>query len=146
MRRAARQLAAVPWVASELRRCRRDVAAVGLTGATRLAEARSRWPLGWLPRRLRADELSGVVLRLAATRTLSSSCLRRALTLWVLLRRGGHDPVLRIGVPYDDPRGEMHAWIELDGLTVGDRPDVTDQFLPFDLSGQLPDDMVGLAG
>jgi len=138
IRRTTRQVAAAPSVVAELRHCRRDVAAFGLIEAAGRAETRSRRRLGRLPGRLSPDELSGLVLRLAGTATLSSSCLRRALTLWVLLRRGGHRPVLRIGVPSDDPRGEMHAWIELDGKAIGDRPDVAEQFLPFDLAGKLP--------
>src|SRR6202011_143040 len=129
MRRSARQIAAVPWVASELHRCRRDVDALGLTPAVLRAETRSRRPLGRFQRRLTADELSGVVLRLGGTSALSASCLRRSLTLWVLLRRGGREPKLRIGVPHDDPRGTMHAWVELEGVTIGDRPDIADRFL-----------------
>jgi hypothetical protein len=144
MTRSARQVVAVPSVAAELRRCRHDVAALGLNPSIVRARSRSRQPLGPLARRLTPDELSGVVLRLAGTTTLASSCLRRALALWVLLRRSGRAPLLRIGVPHDDPRGEMHAWVELDGAPIGDRPDVAQRFLPFDLGGKLPDDVVGL--
>jgi hypothetical protein len=143
MRRSARQIAAVPWVAAELHRCRRDIDALGLSPAMLRAESRSRPQIGRLPRRLTPDELSGVVLRLGGTNALAASCLRRSLTLWVLLRRGGREPILRIGVPHDDPRGKMHAWIELDGVTIGDHPDVADRFLAFDLHGKLPDDVVG---
>jgi Transglutaminase-like superfamily len=82
-------------------------------------------------------------LRLAGTSALASTCLRRSLALWVLLRRGQHEPILRIGVPCDDPRGEMHAWIEVEGRTIGDRPDVAERFLPFDLRGNFPDEIAG---
>jgi hypothetical protein len=143
MRRSARQVAAVPWVASELRRCRRDIDALGLRAAMLRAEVRSQRALGRLSPRLAPDELSGVVLRLGGTSALSASCLRRSLTLWVLLRRGGREAVLRIGVPRDDPRATMHAWVELDGMVIGDRPDVTERFLPFDFHGKLPDEVVG---
>jgi hypothetical protein len=37
----------------------------------------------------------------------------------------------------------MHAWVELDGEVIGDRPDVTERFLPFDLHGKLPVEVVG---
>jgi hypothetical protein len=143
MTRSALQLAVVPCVAAELHRCRHDIKSLGLTDALARAETRSERPLPLLQRRLTPEELSGVVLRLAGTTALSASCLRRSLALWVLLRRSRREPILRIGVPRVKPRSEMHAWIELDGIIIGDRQDIEAQFLPFDLRGKLPDSFVG---
>ena len=44
-----------------------------------------------------------------------SNCLSEALTSWVLLSRGGHDPLLRIGVSTAG-KFAAHAWVECDGV------------------------------
>ena len=46
-----------------------------------------------------------------------SNCLSEALTLWVLLSRGGYAPVLRIGVTTNE-KFAAHAWVECDGVAV----------------------------
>lgn len=143
LRRSARQFASVPWVAAELHRCRRDIGALGLKAAVRRAQFRSRRPLGPILRRLGPDELAGAVVRIAGTSALEATCLRRSLALWVLLRRGGHEPLLRIGVGRDDARAQMHAWVELAGMPIGESPDVAEHFLAFDLDGRLLDDAMG---
>ena len=43
-----------------------------------------------------------------------SNCLSEALTSWVLLSRGGHDPRLRLGVS-SGGKFAAHAWVECDG-------------------------------
>jgi hypothetical protein len=65
-----------------------------------------------------------------ATRSLpGSSCLAQSLVAERLLREGGHEVRLSIGVAgHDAPRGagvalDAHAWVESDGLLVtGDDP------------------------
>ena len=47
----------------------------------------------------------------------ASNCLSEALTAWVLLSRGGHEPVLRIGVSAEE-RFAAHAWVECNGVVV----------------------------
>jgi hypothetical protein len=143
LRRSLRQMASVPWVAVELYRCRRDIAALGFTPATQRAQLRSRRPLGRVASRLNPDELAGAVVRIAGTSALEATCLRRSLALWVLLRRGGREPSLRIGVGHANPRDPMHAWVELDGMPIGESPDVAEHFLAFDLDGRLLHEATG---
>lgn len=47
----------------------------------------------------------------------ASNCLSEALTAWVLLSRGGYDPLLRIGVSTGE-KFTAHAWVESDGVIV----------------------------
>ena len=46
------------------------------------------------------------------------NCLSQSLALLWLLRRSGHDGVLRIGVKSVAGRLLSHAWVELDGETI----------------------------
>jgi Transglutaminase-like superfamily len=77
-------------------------------------------------------------VQMVAGRSLvGARCLGRSLVLWFLLRRQGVDAVLLIGT--DRPReGSIvaHAWVEVAGEPVNDRPEVGQQFASFDL--QLP--------
>ena len=61
------------------------------------------------------------------------NCLQRSLVLWTILRRRRFDPDLRIGVapPTADEGLRFHAWIEVEGVVVNDRPDIAAEFLPF---------------
>ncbi len=59
------------------------------------------------------------------------NCLSQSLTLWSLLRRRGVDATLCLGVRFDDGALAAHAWVESDGMTVNDTPDVRDRFTPF---------------
>ena len=62
------------------------------------------------------------------------NCLQRSLVLWTLLRRRAMDPELRIGVapPSGDEGLRFHAWIELSGEVMNDRPGVAEEFQPFE--------------
>ena len=60
-----------------------------------------------------------------------ANCLQRSVTLWYLLRQQGFDPVLRIGVCKTPNKLEAHAWIELQGTVLNDRPDIGQTFTPF---------------
>lgn len=55
-------------------------------------------------------------------------CLRRALILGHLLRRNG--PALRLGVAREDGEVRAHAWLEVDGVAVGEPAPVLDRFVP----------------
>lgn len=48
------------------------------------------------------------------------SCLRRSVVLGFRLRE--HQPVLRLGVGRNAGKIEGHAWIEVDGMVVGEGP------------------------
>ena len=58
-------------------------------------------------------------------------CLRESMTLWWLLRRGGIDGNLRVGVRGRQDDLEAHAWVELDGRPLNDRRDVRALYATF---------------
>ncbi len=60
------------------------------------------------------------------------TCLRRALVLWYLLRRQRLAAELHIGTRFHEGEFQAHAWVDCDGQIVGDRPDIAQQFQPFD--------------
>jgi hypothetical protein len=61
---------------------------------------------------------------------LFGECLHRSLAAWWLLRRAGYDPVLQLGVRPNGERMDFHAWLEIDGVVVNDRPHVAQWWLP----------------
>lgn len=64
-------------------------------------------------------------------------CLEQSLTLWYVLCRRRIDAVLRIGVRKADTQTvEAHAWVEIDGRPINDRPDIAQSYSPFE--GPLP--------
>lgn len=66
---------------------------------------------------------------------LRPNCLPRSLSLWRMLRRRGIAAVVRIGARMSERRLDGHAWVEVGGVVVNDRPDVATQFTPLRLSG-----------
>ena len=68
----------------------------------------------------------------AASRLLPGhpACLAQSLTLWAWLRRDGIGSRLRIGVSRDSAGIAAHAWLEIDGHAINERPDVARHFLP----------------
>jgi hypothetical protein len=64
-----------------------------------------------------------------AARLTRSSCLPRSLITWRLVRRQGLDCELRIGVRKRGDRIQAHAWVEMDGRSLGrEEP----SFVPFE--------------
>lgn len=59
------------------------------------------------------------------------TCLTRSLLLDALLRRRGVASQLRIGVRLAQGVLDAHAWVEVAGVPVNDRPDVDEQFAAF---------------
>lgn len=139
-----RTLRRLPW--SERRSA--AVALLALTGI-RLALASlgfrrvhgllSRWvaasaPGAQRPPALRAAQAAATLRaldRAAGCGPSRPSCLPRSLTLWWLLRRQGMPAELRIGVRREGDRLEAHAWVEQDGVVLGDHADVHDRFHAF---------------
>ncbi len=77
----------------------------------------------------RLAELAAIAGRRNAVRT---TCLRQALLLQWLLRRRGLAAELRIGVRKQDAALDAHAWVELDGVALGE-PDLAHAKFPDDL-------------
>jgi hypothetical protein len=57
-------------------------------------------------------------------RISGTTCLAEALAAYTMLRRRGHEPLLRIGVRQSDHSLlEAHAWVECDGrIVMGEVP------------------------
>jgi hypothetical protein len=118
--------------------------------AASLRVAGYRRTAAWLDRPVveqgRAQPLSpaalGELVDLAARRGpfAGATCLPRSLVLQHLLRLHGYGSVVRFGVRAEGTRVFGHAWVEHDGLVIGDAPDVARQYAPFE--GPAP----GLAG
>ena len=60
------------------------------------------------------------------------NCLSRSLVLWWLLARQGLPAELRIGTRKKDDALEAHAWVELDGVALGEEDDPHAHYAAFD--------------
>ncbi len=79
----------------------------------------------------RARRVALAVDRAAAYGLFRPTCLVRAIALERLLTREGVvGAVVRIGARRRAERPEMHAWIEVGGIVIGERPDVAVAFTP----------------
>jgi hypothetical protein len=50
---------------------------------------------------------------------INATCLRQSLLIYWLLRRRGLAPELKIGVRKEEGRFDAHAWVELQGVALG---------------------------
>lgn len=77
----------------------------------------------------RLEALALAVERAAEHGLFRATCLVRAVALEHLARRAGaHHAVVRIGVAPGQDRLDAHAWIEVDGRVLGDRPEAVRRF------------------
>jgi hypothetical protein len=72
----------------------------------------------------RAKNVGSFVNFIASSRWLKSTCLRRSLVAWWVLRWRGIPSELRFGVNVE----EGHAWVEHHGVVVNDRPDIASRY------------------
>jgi Transglutaminase-like superfamily len=63
---------------------------------------------------------SRMVLAAARNSPIPSTCLERSLSLWWLLARQGITTQFRIGVRKDGEKFTAHAWVERDGVAIGE--------------------------
>jgi len=76
-------------------------------------------------------EVAAWAVRAAACHgPIRANCLPRSLTLWWMLRRRGLAPQLRLGARRTATGIEGHAWVEIQGIVLNDRPDVARDFSP----------------
>lgn len=73
----------------------------------------------------RAAELVSAV---AGNLPFNTNCLERSLVLWALLKQRGITSDLRFGVRQEKTHLDVHAWVEVDGLVLNDRPDVGQRY------------------
>src|SRR6266446_3253439 len=63
---------------------------------------------------------SRMILAAARNSPIPSTCLERSLCLWWLLARQGIATQFRIGVRKDSEQFAAHAWVECDGVALGE--------------------------
>jgi hypothetical protein len=63
---------------------------------------------------------SRMVLAAARNSLFPSTCLERSLALWWLLAQQGITSQFRIGVRKDAEKFAAHAWVERDGVAIGE--------------------------
>jgi Transglutaminase-like superfamily len=63
---------------------------------------------------------SRIVLAAARHSPIPTTCLERSLCLWWLLARQGIATQFRIGVRKDGEKFAAHAWVERDGVAIGE--------------------------
>ncbi len=66
------------------------------------------------------------------TTGLGGSCLVRSLSLWAILRRRGVHAGLRIGMRRSGEKIEGHAWLEIEGIPVNEKPAVIQTYTVYD--------------
>jgi hypothetical protein len=86
----------------------------------------------------RATAVRRVVDRVSEPPLINSSCLRRSLTLWWLLRWLNVSTQIRLGVNRDTG----HAWVEHYGQVINDIPDISTHYLVV-YSNELTPEVVG---
>ncbi len=80
------------------------------------------------------------MVRLAARyRMTGATCLTRSMTLWWLLRRQGVEGEIQFGVRRDGAEILAHAWIEIEGEVINDRPDIRQVFATFGSASAVED-------
>jgi hypothetical protein len=121
-------LAFVPFVAAGL----------ALFGFGRMRAAMARWPRAGAAAFPTADAASAraasvaKIVAIAAGRgPVRTTCLRRSLLLWWLLRNDGIETVIRVGVNRDGGTFHAHAWVEYQGRPLNDADDVALRFPAF---------------
>ena len=87
-------------------------------------------------RRIQATSRDGSLTQAALQRVLSatalypgrSMCLEQSLAIAVLLRRRGVDARVRLAVQHYP--FAAHSWVEIDGVSVTESPEVVQRFVP----------------
>lgn len=80
----------------------------------------------------RAAITSRMVLAAARRSPIPSTCLERSLSLWWLLARQNIATQFRIGVKKDGDKFAAHAWVERNGVAIGEPESSHLHFAPFD--------------
>ena len=75
------------------------------------------------PRDLTIDDAQALLSRLRLVRVVPDTCLYRSLARYSILRRAGHPARFVMGLRPSAPEILGHAWVELDGIPVGEAVD-----------------------
>jgi hypothetical protein len=76
--------------------------------------------------------VSRMVLAAARHSPFATTCLERSLALWHLLARRGVAVQLRIGVRKTAERFSAHAWVEREGMAIGEAEATHQHYAAFD--------------
>jgi hypothetical protein len=105
----------------------------------RATDAALRDESGYEEDRHRARILSRRMRKVMRHWPLQALCLQRSLALHWLLRSYGVRSRVRIGTRLRDGSLDAHAWVEVCGVPMNERPDISAIFQMFDVeSGQTP--------
>jgi hypothetical protein len=77
-----------------------------------------------------AERIARLVTAVAGRHPLRCRCLERSTTLWWLLARAGVPARVVLGVRKDGTGVEAHAWVEVNGVSVGEPEGLRDRFQP----------------
>lgn len=75
---------------------------------------------------MHAERLAWLVAIAGRRGLVHANCLCQSLLLYGLLRRCGHAPELKIGVRRQNGALDAHAWVDLEGVALG-QPDLVHQ-------------------
>jgi hypothetical protein len=75
-----------------------------------------------------AASAARLVPLMASYSPVKAVCLTQSVTLWFLLARKGIGSAVRIGVAKESGIFGAHAWVDMNGTVLLDRPDVADRF------------------
>ena len=114
------------------------VIGLGTFGFARMRSWLQRWPGRRAPESRgpedaeRACAIARVVGVVAGRGPVHATCLRRALLVSWILRREGIASVLRIGVRREGDELLAHAWVEHNGVPLGEDDDPALRYAAFD--------------
>lgn len=84
-------------------------------------------------------DLETAVMRAARHGVFHPTCLTRALALHRLLDGAGHrGSIIRVGVRRQSGHFQAHAWVELEGVVLGDEADHVGGFVELSDARMLP--------
>jgi len=126
------------WLALCLLAMPAVVFGLGTFGFARMRSWLQRWPGRRTPGPRgpedaeRARAIARVVGVVAGRGPVHATCLRRALLVSWILRREGIASALRIGVRREGDELLAHAWVEHDGVPLGEDDDPALRYAAFD--------------
>ena len=80
------------------------------------------------------QKLSKLISGTANVLPIKLSCLQKSFSLWMMLRKVGIDSDLMIGINNITKDFSAHAWVELEGNVLNDKPDISNDFTVINLS------------
>lgn len=138
LRLSGRDLIAAAWVCSWLIHIRLALAFRSFHTVIAIVSSHAKRPAPYLSKRVSLADIAIWVDRSARLLPGSYTCLPKALTAYLLYRRLGMRPILRVGARReDDGEFQAHAWVELNGAVVIGKLPSLGQYRVFEQLGEL---------